>query len=245
MGNNPHFTETNQVEQYAVKKSKKMLQRKKKEATSCASIPEERLYTSSDHLLKFHPSQQRLNEEENLNIKQNMKAGVGILFKEESYKDVGPSYENCFVTKKHERPPSKIKYSRSEYNKRFSQDNNNLKNRAYTFIRDHFASTQAELEEGLDRISQQFMHMTEMDKAMSAIDQNGTQNMNSSEMSKIFLPMQKSQSKAKNVKKKEEPSRMHINSSMLSSGYLDRSQILIHNQPPNSNLVQQELIVEN
>mmetsp|Transcript_18736 Transcript_18736/g.28756 ORF Transcript_18736/g.28756 Transcript_18736/m.28756 type:complete len:99 (+) Transcript_18736:1323-1619(+) len=97
-----------------------------------------------------------------------MKAGVGIVYMEDTYKDSGPNYEEMFSQAGKDRylaknPHRKVKYTRSEYNKKFIQGGS-LKNRAIHFMREHFAATTQEMADGLDRKSEQYIHLSEADK---------------------------------------------------------------------------------
>lgn len=52
---------------------------------------------TQDNILRLHgPKQQDFTEEGNLNIKASMKAGHGIIYKEDNYRESGPSYIEKF-----------------------------------------------------------------------------------------------------------------------------------------------------
>jgi hypothetical protein len=65
---------------------------------------------------------ENFNEEGILNIKANMKAGTGIVYKEDGHRENGPSYIDRF-----RKTP---KYSLEEYNTLFGKNSTIMKNRA-------------------------------------------------------------------------------------------------------------------
>ena len=81
---------------------------------------------------------EHVTQENNFNIKDNMRAGIGIMFQEDNHRDLGPSYDDQFSMKNKSR--DRVKYSINEYNKKFLIGEN-LRDRAITYIRDHINSS--------------------------------------------------------------------------------------------------------
>ena len=64
-----------------------------------------------------------MEEDTNLNIRKNMKASYGIVYKEESHREVGPDYMEYqkMVSKNEENAPKR--YSLKDYQEKFTMAN--------------------------------------------------------------------------------------------------------------------------
>ena len=78
-----------------------------------------------------------LNEEGNLNIRANIKANHGIVYKEDNFRDNGPDYIEKYA--------SKQKFSRDQYNSLFGKNQSSIKMRAM--------SKMEELSQGPNKLS--------------------------------------------------------------------------------------------
>lgn len=75
-----------------------------------------------------------MEEDSSFNIRKNMRASYGIIYKEDTHREVGPDYMEFqkLENKKEENPP--IKYSIKDYQEKFSMGNT-LKQRAFEIHR--------------------------------------------------------------------------------------------------------------